>query len=646
MPEYRTPGVYIEELSGGPRPVQPSSTTDTAFVAVLTLPTSFQAGKGMAAGMFLPGQDQSLLLGWNRARSFRPLLTDGGGAATPPAAAPEAPAPKKGDKGEITPAAAAPKAPEGGNRFSQLVNDILPGRWTVGAPSGDSVVVLTSEKGESIRMPANRTMLSVKVDDKTKKAEWDLSFQADETKLVESISGYALLNGVAHSGNLNCVDAAQTATLDIAQIHERMVGPAPGIRGQAAFAQWRYELAERLFKEILMSANPSVTEARAANIWEGLNPAARLAWERWLRAHPGMFRLELAMQGFFTNGGATAYPVVSIQAAGAAGPNKRELLQQSLDGLGDVAMICAPGLEKGWQDEILAYAGPKGRGDMFAVLDTPRYLLTKAPRGVELDSVRWVKGSAPYEVDVLETLPTNEPSELRFLGFANDTLLDQTVPRDDNGYGGAYGPWLVVENPLSTGPHDRYVVSPPSGFAAGVIAFTDLKAGGGVHKAPANEQMAGVSNVITEVSDREQGALNVKGINIIRHRPGGGIRVWGARTTGADALWRYINVRRLFLFVERSVRTAVNWAVFLPNSERTRRDLATTIRSFLYSLWNQGMLDGASHSEAYNVKCDKENNPDVDVRSGMLTVDVQFKPLYPAEFVRIRFRQAPMEVPE
>ena len=266
--------------------------------------------------------------------------------------------------------------------------------------------------------------------------------------------------------------------------------------------------------------------------------------------------------------------------------------------------------------------------------------------GTKLSPFRWTEGSTPYEVSILETVESSQCAELRFLGYSADEVLDRVVPRDENGYGAAYGPWLIVDNPLSVGPADRYVIAPPSGHVAGVIARTDLRAGGGVHKAPANEQLLGCADLVTEISDREQGPINVKGINIIRHRSGGGMRVWGARTTGGDPLWRYVNVRRLFLMVERSVRDAVNWAVFLPNTDRTRRDLATTIRSFLYSLWNQGMLDGATHQQAYTVKCDKENNPDIDVRSGMLTVDVEFRPPYPAEFVRIRFRQAPMEVPE
>ncbi len=476
--------------------------------------------------------------------------------------------------------------------------------------------------------------------------EWDLAFGADEQKFLELLAGYAMPTGVKHSGALPSADPeGSPATLDINDLHERMLTPAPSITNMTGYTAWRLELGEKLFKEIVGAAS-GASESKAQAMWDTLPGKARAAWDRWLRTHPGMHRLELALMGFFENGGATAYPALMLQAHGAAGPNKRAFLEASFDGVSAVAMLAAPGLEFSWQQAILEYSGPKGRGDLFAVMDTPRYLLTRNPRSVALDKQRWVSGDSPYEVGVLETIPSPECSELRFLGYANDELLDRTIPRDDTGHGGAYGPWIIVDNPLSTGAHDRYAICPPSGHVAGVIAGTDLKAGGGVHKAPANEQMLGAADLVTEITDREQGPLNMKSVNIIRHRPGGGIRVWGARTVASDANWRYVNVRRLFLFVERSVRDAVNWAVFLPNTDVTRRDLATTIRSFLYSLWNQGMLDGTSHSDAFQVKCDRENNTDVDVRNGLLTVDVTFRPPYPAEFVRIRFRQAPMEVPE
>jgi len=632
MPEYRTPGVYIEEISAGPRPVQASSTTDTGFVAVLTLPTSFSPGAGKAAGMFLPGEEDRALLAWNRARAFRPL-------GDAPSAAPEAPA-DGGDKKSGAKKSAA--KPAGGNRLQSLLDELLPGKWNVAPPNGENVVTLQSAKGQLLRFPVSRSMMSVK--EKDGAHEWDLAFGADEAKVVELIAGYAVPTGVTHSGSLSSIGAGKPVNIDPDAIHTAMAGPAPLITNMTSYTAWRLALGEQLFKEIVMGAQ-KVSPKQAEAMWAILPQSARSAWDSWIRHHPGIHRFELALLGFFENGGASAFVALVIQAHGAAGPNKRGVLDACFDNVGAVAMLAAPGLEHGWQQAILEYAGPKGRGDLFAVLETPRYLLTRAPNNVELDPFRWVKGDSPYEIGVLETVADSNSRELRFGGFASDELLDRTVPRDDAGYGGAYGPWLIVDNPLSTGAHDRYVIAPPAGHVAGVIAATDLKAGGGVHKAPANEQVAGLADLVTEVSDKEQGFLNMKNINIIRHRPGAGIRVWGARTVASDALWRYVNVRRLFLYVERSIRDAVNWAVFLPNSDVTRRDLATTIRSFLFSLWNQGMLDGATHQDAYNVKCDRENNPDVDIRSGLLTVDVVFRPLYPAEFVRIRFQQAPMEVP-
>jgi hypothetical protein len=427
-------------------------------------------------------------------------------------------------------------------------------------------------------------------------------------------------------------------------IHNRIHGNAPGITNMTGYHQWRREFGEKLFREILLASNPKMTDNQAYMIWTTLGDDAKNAWDKWLRAHLGVRRLEIALTGFFSNGGANAYIACGVQATGAGGPGKRAFLEEAFDGVSAVAMLVAPGLDSGWQQAILEYAGPKGRGDIFAVLETPRYLLTKEPRGTEVDAFRWTRNQGPYEMTELEFLPEANLAELRFQGFSSDEILDRCTPRDEAGHGATYGPWLVCENPISTGAHDKYVIAPPGGHVVGVIAGTDLKAGGGVHKAPANELVLGVTELTTQISDREQGALNMKGINIIRHRPAAGIRIWGARTVGSDPLWTYINVRRLFLFVERSVRDAVQWAVFLPNNEKTRTTLRQTIASFLIRLYNEGMLDGGSWQEAFTVKCDGENNPDVDVRSGLLTVDVSIRPVFPAEFIRIRFQQSAMQV--
>ena len=628
MPAYNTPGVYIEEISGGPRPIQASSTTDTGFVGVLTLPKSFLAGRGKAANMFLPATEENPLMSWNRALAFRRLL----------------PGPAAGDDaGKGKGKASAPGGD--GNRFQSLVGELLTGKWSVSGPNDDeSNITLTSDAGEVVRFAARRTMFSVKTRREGEKdlREWDLSFAADDQSVMELIATHAAPSHVKHSGALNVVDGGAVVTLDIAGIQGRMQKSASMLTGVDGFDSWRRDFGQELFQEILMEGKPGTSENQAAAVWETLPAGSRKSWDDWLRSHPGMRRLEIAVRGFFENGGQTAYVSMAIMEHGTGGPAKRKFLEDSFDGISAVAMLAAPGLDFSWQQAILEYAGPAGRGDLFAILEAPRYFLTKNPRTVALSPFRWVEADSPYEVTQLQTLATPQSAELRFSGYSADELLDRSVPRDTSGYGASYAPWLIVDNPLSTGPHDRYVIAPPSGHVAGVIAATDLKPGGGVHKAPANEQVLGVADLVTEISDKEQGILNIKGINIIRHRPFAGIRIWGARTIASDPLWNYINVRRLFLMVERSVRDAIQWAVFLPNVASTRADLKSTIASFLYRLWKEGALDGETWSDAFSVQCDTQNNPDVDVRSGLLTVDVQMRPVFPAEFIRVRFRQSPM----
>ncbi len=635
MPEYRTPGVYIEEISSGPRPVQASSTTDTGFVGILTFPTSFLGGTGLASGMYLPIPEEQAQLSWNRALAFRGL--EGGAAAADDGGKDKG---AKDDKGK---GKAGPPAKSGGsgNKLQDLIDDLLEGQWTVEPPAGTGKISLTSSDGTKLRLPAQSSLVSVVTTDKGEKA-WDLAFGADEMAMTQIVAAHALNQGVKHTGNLSATDAKARINIDVDAIQEALQGAAPAITSADGYTQWRLEYGQALAVEILLQANKKLNREQAETMWESLPAEARQSWDKWLRTHPGMRRLELGIRGFFENGGKTAYIAVAVQAPGAAGPPKRALLEDSFDGVSAVAMLAAPGLEFGWQQAILEYAGPQGRGDLFAVVEAPRYMFTKQPRGVKVNDFRWTEGDSPYEVQQLEVLSTPNNPELRFGGFSKDEVMDRAVPRDESGYGAAYGPWLIVDNPVSTGPHDRYVIAPPAGHVAGVIAATDLKPGGGVHKAPANEMIHGVAELVTQISDREQGALNPKGINIIRRRPFAGIRIWGARTVANDPLWNYVNVRRLFLFVERSVRDAINWAVFLPNVPSTRSDLKATIAAFLYTCWSRGMLDGATWQEAFVVQCDTENNPDTDVRSGLLTVDVQMRPVYPAEFVRVRFQQSPM----
>jgi hypothetical protein len=172
---------------------------------------------------------------------------------------------------------------------------------------------------------------------------------------------------------------------------------------------------------------------------------------------------------------------------------------------------------------------------------------------------------------------------------------------------------------------------------AGIWARNDSQRG--VHKAPANEVVAGAIGLQYQTTHNEQAILNPAGINVIRSFPGRGIRVWGARTISSDPSWRYLNVRRLFNYIEESLLLGTQWAVFEPNDmdlwERIKRDIS----AFLIRTWRDGALFGNTAAEAFYVKCDAENNPPETRDVGQLIVEVGIAPVKPAEFVIIRLSQ-------
>jgi phage tail sheath protein FI len=196
-----------------------------------------------------------------------------------------------------------------------------------------------------------------------------------------------------------------------------------------------------------------------------------------------------------------------------------------------------------------------------------------------------------------------------------------------------YWPWIKVNDPLS----GKNIFVPPSGHIAGVWANTDNTRG--VHKAPANEVIRGAVDVELKLTGAEQGLLNPEGINCIRAFPGRGIRIWGARTLSSDPAWKYINVRRLFNYIESSIKNATDWAVFEPNDPSLWAKLRRTIAGFLIMEWRSGALFGLTPQEAFFVKCDDENNPAEGIDLGQVVVDIGIAPVKPAEFVIFRVAQ-------
>jgi len=209
----------------------------------------------------------------------------------------------------------------------------------------------------------------------------------------------------------------------------------------------------------------------------------------------------------------------------------------------------------------------------------------------------------------------------------------------DSKYAALYYPWVRVFDPLSK----KRTNVPPSGYMCGIYARSDIERG--VHKAPANEivrgalgleEFDGVKRVITK---GQQDILNPKGVNCIRAFRGRGIRVWGARTISSDSLWKYINVRRLFIFLEESIEEGTQWVVFEPNDEKLWARVRQTITQFLTRVWRDGALMGTTPGEAFFVRCDRTTMTQDDIDNGRLIVLIGVAPVKPAEFVIFRIAQ-------
>jgi phage tail sheath protein FI len=196
-----------------------------------------------------------------------------------------------------------------------------------------------------------------------------------------------------------------------------------------------------------------------------------------------------------------------------------------------------------------------------------------------------------------------------------------------------YWPWIKVFDP-ATGQN---IFVPPSGHVAGIWARNDSTRG--VHKAPANEVVRGAVTLELNITKGEHDQLNPEGVNCIRAFPGRGIRVWGARTLSSDPAWRYLNVRRLFNFLEKSILNGTDWVVFEPNDQALWAKIRRTIASFLVLQWRSGALFGTTPSESFYVKCDDETNSAESIDVGQVICEIGVAPVKPAEFVVFRLSQ-------
>jgi len=222
------------------------------------------------------------------------------------------------------------------------------------------------------------------------------------------------------------------------------------------------------------------------------------------------------------------------------------------------------------------------------------------------------------------------------LDSGNDQAIDDVramKAKIDSKYAAFYYPWVRVLDPVT----QQEIHLPPSGFVAGIYARNDVERA--VYKAPANEVVRLAIGFEKTLNKAQQEVLNPEGINCFRFFEGRGFRLWGARTTSSDPEWKYVNLRRCFAYLERSVDRGTQWAVFEPNGEALWANVRLTVQDFLYNEWVSGALLGEKPEKAYFVRCDRSTMTQNDLDNGRLVCLVGVAVVKPAEFVIFRIGQ-------
>jgi uncharacterized protein len=341
--------------------------------------------------------------------------------------------------------------------------------------------------------------------------------------------------------------------------------------------------------------------------------AFRSGLESYRPMHPGHHALTHAVYGFFKNGGTRCF-VARVRSA-AELPS----VLKNLESIDEVALISASGLPKRTEvwNGLMDYAEDEDHQNVFAILDSPK--VVGNPNDFDIKRITY-SGSGEE--------PIPRPSKNAAFYFPQIEVVDPAKQIQDA------DPIRGVEAKY----RGRTYVA-PSGHMAGIYARTDEERG--VHKAPANCVVRGAVNVKYYVSKPSQEVLNPQGVNVIR-MINGAVTVWGARTIGGDrnGEWKYINVRRFFLFLQESIDEGTQWVVFEPNDYALWGKIRLNVTAFLTNVWRSGALFGLTPEEAFYVKCDAELNPPEVRDLGQVITEIGVAIVRPAEFVIFRISQS------
>ena len=621
MAEYKSPGVYVEEVERGPRPIEGASTSTVGFLGETErgptkprLITSYAAFKRTFGGVV----DESYL-----AYAVNGFFANGGGRCY---------VGRVTGEDEIADAGLGSTGGTTGTAGTELTAD--PVRIDFDAAGPDDATVTIENELDSTDIRVDETELAITGDDASDfdvSGEWtgdvtilepgdteevtvDFTSSEADTRSATLEIPYEVDEGMWEDGDESPLTVDIHTGADVLTVEA--VGPGEWGSHVAVVVEdaTLYEQGENeLFKLVLRywsdpddravalanEADVEADDVPAADVEEvydnlSPNPASSDYYES--RVNGGSNLVTLAQE----DSGRPASGVTWLDGPSEddatdkgdydgddmAPPDERTGLE-AFKLIDEISIVCVPDENEyaGLTDSIVTHC--ENMGDRFAILQSD-------------------------------------------VGDNNPGDVDRPV---DSTYAAFYYPWITIRDPET----NNETLVPPGGHVAGIYSKTDSERG--VHKAPANEVLRGVQELQVPISKGEQDVLNPRGVNCIRSFPGRGIRVWGARTTSSDPLWKYVNVRRLFLYIEESIDGGTQWAVFEPNDEALWSRVRQTVSNFLEGAWEDGALMGSTPEEAFYVKCDRSTMTQDDIDNGRLICEIGVAPVKPAEFVVFRIAQ-------
>jgi len=324
----------------------------------------------------------------------------------------------------------------------------------------------------------------------------------------------------------------------------------------------------------------------------------------------------------------------------AANPVRAYLADDAADDTGRAFRVLMRGGNDGSRPGFAAYEGDAGDTDgrksgLRTLEDLEEISMVAAP-----GSTFGYEGSYQSDSAAITRLLISHAERMKYriavLDSPNGHLLSQIREyrgQLDSTHAALYYPWVRILDPVT----EEEINLPPSGFVTGIFARNDINHG--VHKAPANEVVRSSLGLELVLNKGQQDVLNPAGINCFRFFEGRGVRLWGARTISSDPEWKYVNLRRYFAYLERSIEVSTQWVVFMNNMPSLWEKVTRTVEDFLFNEWKSQRLMGTKPAEAYFVRCDRSTMTQNDIDNGRLICLIGVAAVRPAEFVIFRIGQ-------